>query len=46
MVIFYAHSENGRGEKEILEAHLKKTSVLAGRYAAAFGEEMAGECQN
>jgi len=43
MDTFYAHSENVRGEKEILEAHLKKTSELAGRYAAAFGEEKAGD---
>lgn len=42
MKAYYAHSENGKGEKEELYKHLTKTANLAKGYAANFGEEVAG----
>jgi len=39
---YYAHSENDNGEWEKLETHLRKTGLLAGKYAAAFDECDAG----
>ncbi|WP_294472111.1 CRISPR-associated helicase Cas3' [uncultured Ruminococcus sp.] len=43
MNAYYARSENSRGEKEELWKHLIKTGDLAADFAAAFGEEIAGE---
>ena len=40
---FWAHSENRQGEKETLEEHLNKTSLLAERYANDFDEGTAGK---
>ncbi len=41
--MFYAHSENKLGQKEPLEEHLKKTSILSQKFADAFGEGDAGK---
>ncbi len=40
---YYAHSANSKGQWEPLERHLRKTAVLAERYAAAFDEGCAGK---
>lgn len=42
-MLYYAKSENSKGEKELLENHLRKTADLAREFAESFGEGDVGE---
>ncbi len=40
--MYYAHSENKGGFKEIVGAHLRETAILAARFASVWGQEKEG----
>lgn len=43
-MVYYARSENSRGEKETVSHHLQLTAELAGKYGEVFGEKQNAQC--